>query len=96
MYRGEKFPTRNEARDSATDMKTDEVGREIFIYHFDEAGVWDGKPGSLDKRIEPEAAASSGSTQSTVEDPDGERIGIERVEVGGSIRMRADSVNVDD
>jgi len=95
MYRGEKFPTRNEALDSATDMRTDEVGREIYIYHFDEAGVWDGKPGRFDRRIEP-AITSSGTTQSAIQDGDGERFSLERVEIGGSIRVRADSVSVHD
>jgi hypothetical protein len=92
MYRGEKFPTRDEARDAAADMETEEAGREIYIYGFDGAGVWDGKPGRFDRRIEP-AITSSGSTQSAVQGGNTDKIGLERLQIGGSIRVRAESVD---
>ena len=92
MYRGEKFPTRDEARDAAADMETEDVGREIYIYSFDEAGVWDGKPGRFDRRIEP-AITSSGSTRSAVRGGDTDKIGLERVEMGGTIRVQVESVD---
>ncbi len=92
MYRGKKFPTRDEARDAAADMETEDGGREIYIYSLDEAGLWDGKPGRFDRRIE-SAITSRGSTQSAVQDGNGDKIGLERVEIGGSIRVRAESAD---
>ena len=64
VYRGEDFPTRVEARDSAADQRTDDSGREIYIYYFDENGVWDGEPGKLERRSRSmvEKSSSSGTS----------------------------------
>lgn len=95
MYRGKKFPSSDEARDSAADVTTDEVGREIYIYHFDETGTWDGKPGRLDRRIEPTRKGSA-RLQSGGGKGDESATQLKRVEIGGTARMRTESVDVVD
>jgi hypothetical protein len=91
MYRGEKFPSRDEARDGPADIRTDDVGREIYMYYFDEAAIWDGKPGRFDRRIEP--AEGRNSSLSPARETIERNAGGERIEVGGTIRVRAESVD---
>ena len=86
VYRGEAFPTKVEARDSAADEKTDEVGREIHIYDFDENGVWDGERGRFERRIESMVERKS----------DGGTKAAERITIGGSVRVRGETSDVID
>ncbi len=95
IYSGKRFPSSDEARDSAADIGTDAVGREIYIYHFDETGVWDGKPGKLERRSE--ATGGRGvRMQSAVRGSDEGKAGSKRIEIGGTVRVRAESADVVD
>jgi hypothetical protein len=86
VHRGKAFPTRVEARDSVADEKTDEVGREIYIYDFDENGVWDGERGRFERRIESMVERKS---------YDGTKA-AERIKVGGTVRVRAETLDAVD
>jgi len=90
VFRGTACPTREEAQESAAEIRTDEAGREIYIYDFDEAGVWDGKPGRLERRIEsPEAGAARAPNPAR----DGNQDGMPgTITVGGSLRVRGERV----
>lgn len=94
-YRSEAFPTRVEARDSAADKKTDEVGREIYIYYFDENGVWDGEPGKFERRIESIVERSTGF-RSSVQGQEGGKGAAESITIGGSVRVRGETWDVID
>ena len=92
IFRGKAFPTRDEARDGAADIRTDEVGREIYLYHFDETGVWDGEPGRLERRLEsPEAGRAR--VPSPARDAQEDHT-VKEVTVGGTLRVRGERVGV--
>jgi len=95
IYRGGDFPTRVEARDSVADKRTDDSGREIYIYYFDENGLWDGEPGKLERRSR---TMYDGSTQSRtgVEDKDDQERVPQEINVGGTFRVRAETWDVID
>jgi len=92
IYRGKPSPSRDDARDSVADIKTDEAGREILIYHFDETGAWDAEHGRFDRRIESKEEPTTGAQTEGQE----QTSGLKRIEVGGSLRLSVDSVHVDD
>ena len=95
VYRGEDFPTRVEARDGAADQRTDESGREIHIYYFDENGVWDGEPGKLERRSRSMVETSSSLGTGSQARDDGKGV-VERITVGGTIRVRGETWDVID
>ena len=90
IYRGKAFPSRDEARDSEADTRTDEGGREIYGYHFDEGGVWDGEPGRLERRIEAKNERSSGLNKGRTNRGESTDT-VQRIEIGGTLRLRGES-----
>jgi len=95
VYRSEDYPTRVEARDSVADKKTDESGREIYVYYFDENGVWDGEPGKLERSSRSTVETSSSLGTGGQGRDDGEGV-VERITVGGTIRVRGETRDVID
>ncbi len=95
VYRGQNFPTRVEARDSVADRRTDDSGREIYIYYFDDNLVWDGEPGKLERRSRSMVEKSSSSGTSGRARDDGKGV-VERITVGGTVRVRGETWDVID
>ena len=95
VYRGDDFPTRLEARDSIADNRTDESGREIYIYYLDENGLWDGEPGKLERRSR-SMFDGSAESRTGVQDNDDRKGAPERITVGGTVRVRAETRDVID
>ena len=93
VYRGEDFPTRVEARDSVADKRTDDSGREIYVYYFDENGVWDGEQGKLERRSKSMVETSSSLGTGGQARDDGKGV-VERVTVGGTVRVRGETWDV--
>jgi hypothetical protein len=88
VFRGTAFPTREEARGSVAEIRTDEVGREIYTYDFDEAGVWDGEPGRLERRFK-STEAGAARLPNPLRDDDGDGT-PGTITVGGSLRLRGE------
>jgi hypothetical protein len=95
VYRGEDFPTRFEARDSVADKSTDESVREIYIYYFDENGLWDGEPGKLERRSR-SMFDGSAESRTGVQDNDDRKGAPQQITVGGTVRVRAETRDVID
>ena len=91
VFRSRAFSAREEARDSAAEIRTDEIGREIYLYDFDEAGMWDGEPGRLERQLEaPEGAAAEVS--SVIQDGE-EGHALKTISVGGELRVRGERID---